>query len=122
MTGFTREQAGIILWRDGELCCICGQRAQVANHRANRGMGGRRSANNLANGCALCHLCNDLIERDADAAALARERGVKLADGDDPTQVPYLSPLYLIPVWPRLDGDLTFDPPPSRGDTGEGVA
>lgn len=108
MSGFSREQTRIILWRDGGKCCLCGQPAEVANHRLNRGMGGRPSLNILENGCALCWACNDLIERDADAAARARRLGVKLEEGQDPRAVPWLSPFYGIPVWSYPNGDLSF--------------
>lgn len=114
MSGFTPDQKRIIIWRDGELCCMCGHRAEEANHRINRGMGGRPSLNVLSNGCALCHECNGRIESDAEYAAIARQRGVKLDDGADPRAVPYLSPFYRLPVYPRDDGDLTFDPPGYR--------
>lgn len=107
-TGFTPEQKRIILERDGFLCCLCGRRAEVANHRAGRGAGGSKLANTLANGCALCHRCNGAIESDAELAQLARDRGVKLSRWDDPTECPYWSPLYRCMVQPLNTGDLVF--------------
>ena len=92
-TGFTREQVAYILLRDGERCCLCGARATVANHRMNRGAGGRESLNRIDNGCALCWTCNDLIERDWLAAEEARRLGIKLRDGD-PFTTPLWSPFY----------------------------
>lgn len=121
MSGFAPEQTRTILFRDGYRCCLCGRRAEVANHRINRGMGGRRSLNRLSNGCALCHECNGLIESDAAAARRARELGVKLSDGQDPARISYVSPFYGLPVWPRDDGDLTFEPP-AEDEHAEGVA
>lgn len=107
-TGFTAEQVRIVLERDAHTCPICYHRAETANHRANRGHGGHRASNRLANACAICHRCNDAIERDPDAAELARSRGVKISRYDDPTAVDYLHPLYRMPV--RLDdsGGLAF--------------
>lgn len=93
-TGFTTEQVRLVLDRDGHRCPICGERAQTANHRANRGHGGHRASNRLANACAICHRCNDAIERDGDLAELARDRGVKISRYDDPTAAEYLHPIY----------------------------
>lgn len=120
-TGFTREQKQIILWRDGDLCCMCRQRATEANHRANRGAGGSKYRNTLPNGCALCTICNGRIESDAEYAAEARRRGVKLDSWDDPEAEPWLSPLYQLPVWSLPNGDLLFERPtrPSMEDVTE---
>lgn len=106
MSGFTPEQTRIILERDGHRCAMCGQRARVANHRANRGHGGHRGSNRIANGCALCHECNGLIEADADLAELARRRGVKLSRYDDPTLEPYLHPILNMVVLLDDEGGL----------------
>lgn len=111
MTGFSEEQKRVAIWRDGGKCCLCGGKAEVANHRINRGMGGRPSLNILSNACALCHTCNDAIERDAELRRRALALGIKLLDGMTPAHEPYLSPFFGIRVWPRDDGDLTFDPP-----------
>lgn len=111
MAGFTTEQRAVIIWRDGGRCCMCGGVATEANHRINRGMGGRRSLNVYANGCALCHDCNRRIEADADYRAIAIERGVKLLDGQDPAAEPWLSPFYRMHVWSLPNGDLTFVAP-----------
>lgn len=94
MSGFTPEQKRIVLARDSHTCPICGQRATEVNHRANRGHGGHRASNRIANGCAICSTCNGLIESDADRAALARDRGVKLSRYADPLAEPYLHPLF----------------------------
>lgn len=108
---FTPEQRRIIIWRDGGLCCMCGAQATEANHRLNRGMGGRPSLDILENGCALCHDCNRRIESDADYAARARALGVKLRDGDDPRRMSWLSPFYRLRVWSLPNGDLCFTDP-----------
>lgn len=112
-TGFTSAQKAVILWRDGGLCCMCGGWADEANHRLNRGMGGRLSLNHYANGCAICHDCNGRIESDPEYAELARQRGVKLREGDDPRLIGWLSPFYRMTVWSLENGDLSFDPPPT---------
>lgn len=111
MTGFSREQKRIIIWRDGGKCTMCGAPADEANHRLNRGMGGRPSLNILENGCAICHACNGRIESDAEYAERARRRGVKLTDGQDPRAESWLSPFYGIPVWSLPNGDLVFECP-----------
>ncbi len=87
---------------------MCGAVAREANHRGNRGAGGSKRANTLANGCAICHECNGRIEADADYAEQARARGVKLSRYDDPTLVPFLSPLYGILVLLDDAGGFTF--------------
>lgn len=107
-TGFTPEQTAAILWRDGDKCAMCGHRARTANHRANRGAGGHRGSNRLANGCAICHDCNGLIESDPVLAERARDRGVKLSRYDDPEAVPYLHPIYQVPVLLNDDGGFAF--------------
>lgn len=108
VTGFTTEQVRAIMLRDGDKCAMCGHRAETANHRANRGAGGWKAGNTLPNGCAICHRCNGLIESDADYAAEAVRRGVKLRRGEDPTRVRYLSPLYGMYVYLQDDGGLDF--------------
>lgn len=107
-TGFTPQQKATILFRDGYKCAMCGHRATEANHRGNRGAGGHRASNTLANGCAICHECNGAIESDALRAAVARERGVKISRYEDPELVPYLSPLYAVPVLLDNEGGFTF--------------
>ena len=107
--GFTPEQVQAIMVRDGGMCAMgCGRRADTGNHRANRGAGGYRAANRLANGCAICSDCNFRIEYDAIAARKARELGVKISRHDDPELVPFYSPLF--GMWAHLHDDgMTFD-------------
>jgi hypothetical protein len=93
-TGFTPEQVALILLRDGGICAVCGRKADTANHRKNRGAGGRPSLNTLDNGCAICHYCNDLIEQDSVAAADARALGAKLSDSE-PLTTPLWSRFYV---------------------------
>lgn len=122
--GFDLVMKATILWRDGELCAMCGKRATEANHRLNRGAGGRPSLNTFGNACALCSWCNLLIERDAFAAQQARELGVKLRELPPelaPELVAYRSPFYRLWVWPIFpNGDLSFDRP-NGGRTPEEV-
>lgn len=110
-TGFTPAEVAACLHRDGDKCAMCGRRATTANHRANRGAGGFRAANRLSNASASCHECNGLIESDGPLADVARERGVKISKWDDPTEIPYLSPLYNVPVLLDDDGGFTFAEP-----------
>lgn len=100
MTGFSSQQRAAILYRELGACSMlgtskdCRGRAEVANHRAGRGMGGSAEANTLENGCPLCWVCNDLIERDPVLAEVARRRGVKVSRHVDPASVPIWSPYY----------------------------
>lgn len=87
---------------------MCGKRATVVNHRANRGAGGFQGANRLSNGCAICWDCNDRLEVDPDFAELGRLRGVKLSRYDDPTVCEYLHPGYRMPVLLLDSGDYVF--------------
>ena len=99
-TGFTPEQSAAILLRDGGICAMTGShkqctgRADVVNHRLNRGAGGSKLRNGLSNGCAICHTCNGLIESDSRLAEIARARGVKLREGDTPADTPIWSPFF----------------------------
>lgn len=100
VTGFTPAQVAGCKMRDGEMCVMagilpgCTGRADTANHRLNRGAGGSKMRNGMSNACAICDHCNGLIENDAEAAAEARRRGVKLREGDDPATVPMWHPFY----------------------------
>ena len=90
MTGFPPALVQAIILRDGGLCAMvgttpqCRGRADTANHRLNRKAGGSRQRNGAGNGCGICNTCNGLIESDAALAEIARHRGVKLREGDDP--------------------------------------
>jgi hypothetical protein len=99
-TGFTPDQNAAILLRDGGICAMigshdgCAGRADTANHRLNRGAGGSKLRNGMSNGCAICHVCNGLIESDSALASVARERGVKLRQGDEPAECRLWSPFF----------------------------
>lgn len=101
-TGFPPDVREGILMRDGELCAMLGtpgcpgKRADEANHRLGRGMGGSTAelVNDPANGCATEHHCNWALEVVAEFAEEGRRRGVKLEAGADPTRVPLWSPFF----------------------------
>lgn len=115
-TGFTPADVQAILIRDGHMCAMgCGRRARTANHRANRGAGGHRASNRIANGCAICHVCNDRIESDAIAARKARELGVKISRHDDPELVLFYSQMFGQYVHLTDDG-MMFDVTPEQVD------
>jgi hypothetical protein len=84
MSGFTNAQVKAGLERDDGVCLMwgsnpfCGYYADTLNHRINRGAGGSKGLNVLVNGCAICSVCNGLIEHDPALADVARDRGVKL--------------------------------------------
>ena len=90
-TGFTRAQREVILDRD-PMCQFprCGKEANEVNHRANRGMGGFKGGNTIANGCGLCTFHNFIIEVDANEAAFAAFHGVKISRYADPRKVPLI--------------------------------
>ena len=61
-----KRMTEMVLRRDGEVCQLnlpgCTYRATVADHRANRGMGGSNVLDNTVNLVAACGLCNGLKE------------------------------------------------------------
>lgn len=75
------------IWdRDGGFCLMalpyCNGEAQVADHRANRGMGGSKVLDNLANLVSCCSSCNT---RKADAYGIVlldlEDRGLYVRPG-----------------------------------------
>lgn len=82
--------------RDGHACALCGldDGTLVPHHRANRGMGGRRSLDRLSNLVWLCSLDNGLVEDDADHARLARTRGLKISSHDEPSHAPIVHAVH----------------------------
>lgn len=103
MTGFAPDVRDGILLRDGGLCAMLGtpgcrgQKADEANHRLNRGMGGtslEAVSSHPSNGCALEHDCNWRLEHSAEFAEAGRRRGVKLEAGQDPLSVPMWSVFF----------------------------
>lgn len=110
VTGFTAEQKAIVLFRDFERCCVCGNKATEVNHRGNRGMGGFLAANSLVNACAICTRCNGLIE-DGPLAAVARACGAKISkyyQTGDPADLQLFHPFYKMWVDLLENGDYTF--------------
>lgn len=77
--------------RDGHECAwhgeSCGTDTLVPQHRQG-GMGGSKLKHRLSNVVWLCSLQNGLIESDADEAAEARRRGIKISQHDDPRMIP----------------------------------
>jgi len=72
----------------GRRCWHCGTTETLTvQHRANRGHGGRRSADRPSNALLLCWAFNSLIESDADAAQIARANGWKISTHSDPAKV-----------------------------------
>lgn len=114
MTGFTHAERQAVLLRDGWVCGMgCGARATQVNHRGNRGAGGSRTSNRLANACAICADCNFRLEYDAVAARKGRELGVKISRYDDPESTPFYSPFF--GMWAHLHDDgMTFDVTPEE--------
>lgn len=111
------KQRAEILERDGGVCLMwgsnpfCSYYADTVNHRINRGAGGSKGLNVLVNACAICSVCNGLIESDSELAAVARERGVKVRSShntDRDLVTLRLTPL-MHPVWGlyrlTIDGD-----------------
>lgn len=79
--------------RDGKECVwhgeSCGTDTLVPQHRMG-GMGGSRSKHRLSNLVWLCSLMNGDIESDAELAAEARRRGIKVGFWADTTAVPVI--------------------------------
>jgi hypothetical protein len=84
MTGFTKSQKAEVLARDDGVCLMwgtnpfCAYYADTVNHRINRGSGGSKGLNVTVNACAICSMCNGLIEADRHLSSVARLRGVKV--------------------------------------------
>ena len=76
--------------RDGRICAHCGATDGLSiQHRANKGMGGSKAREAMANGCILCVMFNVALEQNADDAARARRMGWKISKFDDPEKVPF---------------------------------
>jgi len=82
--------------RDGHRCAMCGGGGDdlVPHHRANRGMGGRRSLDRLSNLVWLHSGENGLVESDPEMAALARAKGIKISSHDEPSHVPIVHAVH----------------------------
>lgn len=74
--------------RDGHRCAMCGtdNDTLVPHHRANRGMGGRRSLDRLSNLVWLCSEENWLVESDPEMAVIARTKRIKISSHDEPSE------------------------------------
>lgn len=66
MSGISPRMVELVLERDGEVCQLalngCTYQATVADHRANRGMGGSPALNSPVNLIAACGVCNGAKE------------------------------------------------------------
>jgi hypothetical protein len=85
--------------RDGHRCAwheggLCDQQTLVPHHRANRGMGGRKSANVMSNLVWLCSEMNGRIEAQALFASVARGRAIKISSHDNPEHVPIIHAVH----------------------------
>ena len=77
--------------RDGHVCGWCGSDNEtlVPQHRAGRGMGGRKSMDRLSNLIWLCAQENTDVESDASIAAAARLAGIKISSfTENPADIP----------------------------------
>ena len=83
----------LILTRSGDLCEVCGRRAESTHHRKPRGMGGSKdpAAHSAANLLRVCgdgtRGCHGMIESNRTASY---ENGWLLRRGEPPTCVPVL--------------------------------
>lgn len=108
MAGFTDKQKRLIVERDG-VCVphggLCGTPEEylVCHHRANRGHGGFKAANHVANGLAVCGAWNSDAEAFEPLMRQAYDNGWKLRR----YEVPSDSPVYYphIGDWFELDDD-----------------
>ena len=92
MTGTPKTLLKALDTRDGHRCAWhppgeCNTETLTPQHRANRGMGGRKSLNRLSNLVWLCSEMNGLIESHAGVAREALERGIKISSHAEPSAV-----------------------------------
>lgn len=83
-------------------CYHCGASEDlIPHHRANRGMGGAKSADKPSNIISMCAIINGLMESDGKMAEVAREFGWKLSRYENPL----IKPVYDANTgfWFRLD-------------------
>lgn len=90
------QRAKLLNARDGHRCAWTGQDTEtlVPHHRVNRGMGGSKQADNIANLVWLDAGLNGLIESDAHHAREALARGIKLRSWQDPTTTPIVHAVH----------------------------
>ena len=84
-------------------CYHCGTSDEtlIPQHRAGRGHGGSKAANQPANVIVLCSAANSLLESDATFAQLGRQHGWKLSRYADPLVEPVFD--VLTETWFVLD-------------------
>ena len=82
----------VLLGRDNGACVwhgpSCGDDTLVPHHRANRGIGGHKAGDSLANIVMVCADVNYLMEADDRTAVEAKRRGIKLSRYADPEKAP----------------------------------
>lgn len=102
-----------ILRRRDQWCWDCGETDNlVPHHRANRGMGGSKIADNLQNVILVCAEYNGLMESDAGVANKARDLGHKLSkflSPGEPCFDNYLKQWFYL----NLKGDKVQTEPPN---------
>lgn len=101
---FVREA---VLARDGDSCCSCGRSGSLElNHRINRGMGGSKLLDYIANLVTMCSGCNTALEADGSFRESGLRMGWKVQSWDDPHRVPvYFQPFR---EWRLLNDKATF--------------
>ena len=95
--------------RDGHRCAWCGtdDETLVPHHRANRGMGGRKSLDRLSNLIWLCSQENGSLESEPEMAVFARMKGIKISSHDEPSHVPIVHSVHgrvLLDDWGGVHG------------------
>jgi hypothetical protein len=108
----SKRLTALVLSRDENVCQLnlpgCTYTATVADHRANRGMGGSEILDNTVNLIAACGLCNGLKETVSGALLDdLKRRGVRLSRaGTNAQTLSYASDSYVQyrgGNWYRLD-------------------
>jgi hypothetical protein len=115
-TGFTRQQKALIAGRDLDCVIHYGNHADpqiigpcggdlTHHHLKNRGAGGVKSRNRVANGLLICTTANSRLTHDAAFIAYAYERGWYLRTDYEIGATPVWSPRLNRFVYLSDDGD-----------------
>jgi hypothetical protein len=108
MSKVTAKTRSMVYDRDGSRCPSCGFTSPLSiQHRINRGMGGSKLRDNLANLLTMCIGCNTALEADASFRTSGLHMGWKLNSWDDEARVPVY--FQYAREWRLLTDDGTYE-------------